>query len=73
MNKIKQSLIIILCLMSQISQAQKVSVMWNNYENEKLALSVRTEMLEIDNKFYSLTYPFTVFLKNLTLLCLMKT
>lgn len=70
MNKIKQSLFIIICLMSQISQAQKVSVMWNNYENEKLALSVRTEMVEIDNKFYSLTYPFSIFFKefNLTML-----
>lgn len=57
-------------MMTQISQAQKVSVLWNNYENEKLALSVRTEMMKIDDKFYSLTYPFTVFFKefNLTML-----
>lgn len=67
MNKIKLSLFIIISMMTLISKAQKVSVMWNNYENEKLELSVRTKITEIDNIFYSLTYPFTVFFKEFNL------
>jgi hypothetical protein len=57
-------------MMSHISQAQKVSVVWNNLEKEKLTLSGKIRPMELDNKYYCLSIPYTYSFKeyNLTML-----
>lgn len=57
-------------MMTQISKAQKVSVIWNNLEKEKLTLSAYMSPMELDNKYYCLSIPYTYSSKeyNLTML-----
>lgn len=56
MSKIKLTIFIIICLMTKISKAQKVSVIWNNLDVFNFELLGGPNSIEMNGSYYCMSY-----------------